>query len=108
MGREGRDGARGGGNAAERAGTHFRRETDPHTHTHGTRARHPQGGGARQWVAPLPPAPNTHPEVVLPLVLPGTPIPPRPLPPPTGSEESRGEEKAGAETKRGGGRELAL
>lgn len=48
---------RGEGRASgERAGTHFRRETDPHTHTQGSRARHPQGGGARQWVAPsLPP-----------------------------------------------------
>ena len=56
---------------------------------------------------PLPPSPNTHPEVVLQLVLPRTPIPPRPLPPlppPTDSELSRGGEKAGApETKRGEG-----
>ena len=50
-------GGEGRGRApGERAGTHFRRETDPHTHTHGSCARHPQGGGARQWVAPsLPP-----------------------------------------------------
>lgn len=55
-GRTSRGRGEGGEREAERAGTHFRRETDPHTHTHGMRARHPQGGGARQWVAPsLPP-----------------------------------------------------
>ena len=99
MGREDQQGARGGGEReAVRAGTHFRRETDPHTHTHGMRARHPQGGGARQWVAPsLPPSPNTHPEVVLQLVLPRTPIPPRPLPP---SLPPRAQSRAAAERRR--------
>lgn len=52
MGWEDQEGAREGRKReAQRAGTHFWRETDPHTHTQGTRARHPQGGGARQWVA---------------------------------------------------------
>lgn len=57
LGWEDRRGRGEGERAAERAGTHFRRETDPHTPTHGMRARHPQGGGSRQWVAPfLPPS----------------------------------------------------
>lgn len=47
----------------------------------GRRARHPQGGGARRGVGGAPALLDTHPEVVLRLVLPGTPSPPRPLPP---------------------------
>lgn len=95
----------------ERAGTHFRREADPHTHTHGSCARHPQGGGARQWVAPsLPPSPNTHPEVVPQLVLPRTPIPPRPLPPSPHwlGVEPRLREGGSAGNEKGGGREIAM
>lgn len=67
----------------------------------------PAGRGRKAACGPPPSLLNTHPEVVLRLVLLGTPIPPRPLlsPPPTGSVRSRLSEKAGEpETKKGGGR----
>lgn len=51
VGWEGQEGRAHGG----ARGTHFRRETDLHTQTRRARARHPQGGGARQWVVPRPP-----------------------------------------------------
>lgn len=86
---------------------HCRRQTDPHTRR---AARETPAGRGREAVCGPPPSLlNTHPEVVLRLVLPGTPIPPRPPPPPPASERSRFAEKAGEpETKKGGGgREIA-
>lgn len=90
MGREDQQGARGGGRARGGARGHALSARDRPTHSHARNARETPAGRGREAVGgPLPPSSNTHPEVVLQLVLPRTPIPPRPLPPslpPTDSE----------------------
>lgn len=102
-----------GERTAERASTHFRRDRD-HTLTRTECVRDTRRAGALSSGWPpfyRPPSPNTHPEVLLPLVLPRTPIPPRPLPPsPPNTLQVGPPRREGGSTgneKRGGGREMA-
>lgn len=102
-------GARDGERKAGCAGMHCRRQTDLHTRR---AARETPAGRGREAVCGPPPSLlNTHPEVVLRLVLPGTPVPPRPpssSPPPSLNEESfRGEGGRAGNEKGGEGREIA-